>query len=90
MNEKELDKLSEYRELIDKYDRKICKNIVKRIRTVRLIGKYKKENKMKIIDRNREKIVYDKVISLVKGQVNPKVIKKIYKIIIKSAIHEEK
>jgi len=90
MNEKELDKLSEYRELIDKYDRKICKNIVKRIRAVRLIGKYKKENKMKIVDKNREKIVYDKVIGLVKGQVSSSVIKKIYKIIIKACIHEEK
>jgi len=90
MNEKELDKLSEYHKLIDKYDRKICKNIVKRIRTVRLIRKYKNENKMEIVDKNREKIVFDKVINLVKGRVNPKVMKKIYKIILKATINEEK
>jgi len=64
--------------------------MVKRIRVVRLVGKYKKENNMKIVDKNREKAVYDKVIGLVKGQVNPKVMKKIYKIIIKAAINEEK
>ena len=51
----------DYREALDKIDEDILLGIKRRHEIVKLIGKYKKENKMKISDISREKKLIEKI-----------------------------
>ena len=64
---KKLD-LEEIRSKIDQIDRKLIELIEERLEIVREVALYKKENNMKIFDRNREEEVVDKNLSNVKNE----------------------
>lgn len=55
------DKLEIYRKEIDSIDKKIMKLLERRFNIVKEIGIYKKENKIEIEDKKREKEIYIKI-----------------------------
>ena len=60
--------LEEIRSRIDQIDRKLIELIEERLKIVREVALYKKENNMKIFDRKREEEVVDKNLSNVKNE----------------------
>ena len=64
---KKLD-LGEIRKRIDQIDRKLVELIEERLEIVKEVALYKKENNMKIFDRQREEEVIDKNLSNVKNE----------------------
>jgi len=90
MNESNLTRLAEYRSLLGKYEHKICKNVSRFIRMYNLIEKYKNENNISKTYKEQEKSIYKNVLEMSSGKVNPKLVIKIFKLIIKQAKHEKK
>jgi len=82
--------LEELRKQIDKQDKTICKAITKRFEVVKKIAKYKKENRLPIVDKTREKKVLLKVRKIVGKKLASGTIENIYKCIIKEAVKNEK
>ncbi|MDR3249871.1 MAG: chorismate mutase [Mycoplasmataceae bacterium] len=80
-----MDKIKKYRFLIDKCDKKICKNLIKRFQIVKLIGEYKKANHIQVLDNRRENLVKQKVRQLVKNSMPKNSIEKIYQCIMNEA-----
>lgn len=66
--------LQKYRKKIDKIDKKLQKHLEKRGVLVEKIGEVKKENKIKITDKTREKEIL--------GKIKNTYVKKIFKSII--------
>lgn len=79
---KKNDKLFLYREKIDIIDSKISKLLSKRYNLVKNIGEYKKNNDLKITNKNREKKVINNVVKNYKDDKLKKYISKIYSNII--------
>lgn len=75
--------LDELRMRIDKADEKLIKALEERLETVLEIGRYKKENNIPIIDKEREEIVLEKAILRVKNKDFGDEITKIFSNIIK-------
>ena len=76
-------KLERLRKEIDLVDRNISGLICKRLSIASQIRKVKKANQIKIEDKNRERIVINKVKKAVKSTKQKRAISNIYKEIIK-------
>lgn len=71
------------RKEIEKMDSKIFELLQKRFLIVEKIGKIKKENNIKIIDRKREEKIIEKAIN--SSNLSPEFIKKVYRLIFKES-----
>ncbi|MDD2840213.1 MAG: chorismate mutase [Rickettsiales bacterium] len=78
--------MEELREKINECDKKIIEALIERFKVAKEIGKYKKANGLPVVDKVREKLVYEKVIKLSEGRIPADRIEKIYKAIIESAV----
>ncbi len=76
-----MDNLESLRKQIDKIDNSIINLLAKRMRIIKKVGKFKKENNLQPLDNSR----WQKVIKTKKGYV-----KKIWKIIHSEALKVEK
>ncbi len=75
--------LKKLRKDIDKTDRKLLKSLAERFEITKNVGIYKKIHCLPPLDRKREKIVFEKKEKLAKElNLDPKLIKKIFKLII--------
>lgn len=85
-------KLLNYRKTIDSIDDKILDLLVMRFSTIESIGKYKKENNIAVVDKNRINQILSKTEKIAQSSgFDPKIFKNIYLTIIRSAcIMEEK
>lgn len=77
------DELEKLRKEIDRADRNLLKAWEERRKVSGKIGKYKKKNGMKVIDRKREKKVIEEKTKFTK--IDPKSVKKLYSVIIKDS-----
>jgi chorismate mutase len=83
--------ISELRKEINKIDKDIIALIAKRYRVVKKIGEQKKKNNLNIEDRGREKWLHDYYESLsIRFKLDPKIVQKIFAIIIKQAKKNQK
>jgi len=55
------DELKEFRKKIDEIDNKILELLSERIEVVKRVKKYKQKKNLPITDRNREKIIFEKL-----------------------------
>lgn len=79
-----MQKIKDLRLKIDEIDEKLLELIVKRLKTVKEIGKVKRENGIVVIDKDREKEIMDKLTKKAKNSgINPEVIKKVWKVLMK-------
>jgi len=53
--------LNIYRQQIDEVDSKLLELIAKRLEIVKLVGEYKKQNNLPVIDKSREAALLDKL-----------------------------
>jgi chorismate mutase len=78
-----LSKIKKLRSLIDKTDKTIIKNLEKRFEIVKKLGKVKKNLRLSIVDKKREKEVFENIKRYSKKY--KKEIGKIYKKIIENS-----
>ncbi|MCK4539972.1 prephenate dehydrogenase/arogenate dehydrogenase family protein [Candidatus Parcubacteria bacterium] len=76
------------RKMIDKIDKRIFLLLQKRFQHARLIGKFKKKQGLKIVDRKREREIINKKVKQTK--LDKEFIKKLYKIIFSEAYKWQK
>ena len=77
-------KLPDFRKEIDKIDLDICNLIAKRIKITHQVGLYKLKNNLRFEDKKREAEMMKKFIKKAKVlNIDPILIKKIFKLIIK-------
>lgn len=69
-----------YRRKIDKIDNQIILLLKKRFKAVKVIMDYRKKNKMKLRDKEREKEILRKRIK--SSKLSPKFVKRLFKLII--------
>jgi monofunctional chorismate mutase len=81
--------MENFRKEIDECDRKLVNALIERFKVVKKIGDYKKANNLPIVDKEREKKVYEKVRNLAGNDINPDIIENIYRTIIASAVNLE-
>jgi chorismate mutase len=81
--------MEEMRKEINYCDEQIIKFLIKRFNIVKKIGDFKKKNNLPIVDKDREKIVYDRVKMLANGEIPDDFIENIYNLIIASAVKIE-
>ncbi len=74
--------LKKYRKEIDKIDNNIAKLVLKRLKIVNKIGDFKKKQKMKIINKNREKEILKRLQKKAKSRKEKAYLKNISKEII--------
>ena len=67
------------RKKIDKIDEKIIKNLITRFKLTNEIGKYKKNNDIKIKDLKREKEIFDNIYKYTDNKKEQDNIREIYK-----------
>ena len=60
--------LQHYREIINGIDKNLVSVFEQRMETVKKIADYKRKNKMKILDAEREKMVVDNAVSSLKNK----------------------
>ena len=82
--------LEGFRERINEIDSRIIDALIERTQIVSEVGAFKKENKMKIVDRKREKELISARIRQAEGKLNPAFVKKLFETIIKSSRNEQK
>ncbi len=83
--------LSKLREEIDSIDSQLLTLLSERIKLVREVGEYKKENNLPIVDPVREqKIIDQKIEQADKFELSPTFIQKIWRIIFDEAYEQEK
>lgn len=75
----DLDKL---REEIDEADEAVCNALKQRFAIVRKIGEYKKENGIRVSDRNRESAVFEHIARLFDEKDEKDAAKEIYEAIV--------
>ena len=63
--------IEELRKKINKIDEEMAKLFEERMECVKEIAKYKKENNLPILDKNREKSLIEKNLSYVKDELKP-------------------
>ena len=73
------------REGIDKIDQELVNLLEKRMQTVLEIAKYKYENKLSVLDQNREEQVIEKNLARLKNKELSLLIEEILKTIMKSS-----
>jgi chorismate mutase len=78
-----LSKIKKLRSLIDKTDKTIIKNLEKRFEIVKELGKVKKNLRLSIVDKKREKEVFENIKKY--SQKYKKEIEEIYKKIIENS-----
>jgi len=71
---------SNHRKKIDKIDRQIIGLLEKRLESARKIGEYKRKNKIKIIDRKREKEILNERVN--ESKLDKNFTKKLFKLMI--------
>lgn len=76
-------KIIKLRKQIDKADKIISKQLIKRFKVVKQIGLIKKKNKIKVLDKKREQLVKQKVRGYVNKKLPKKSIENIYETIMK-------
>lgn len=81
--------MEELRKEIDECDKTIVNALIKRFEVVKKIGEYKKKNNLPIVDKSREKKVYEKIENLSSGKISFEILKNIYSVIIQSAVNLE-
>lgn len=75
--------LNKLRKEIDKADKKLLKSLAERFEITKNVGLYKKDFNLPPLDKKREKVVFQKKEELAKKlNLNPLLIKKIYRLII--------
>lgn len=85
-----LDALEDLRFKIDKCDDEIIRQLEMRMEIVKSIGKYKKENKMTILQANRwDSIVKKSIEKANQKDLSPEYISKIFKTIHQESIHKQ-
>ena len=78
--------LEKHRKKIDKIDNQILKRLSERLKVVKDIKKYKRQHKLPITDKAREKIIFQDLNKKAKKyKLNNKQVKDIYKVIIKNS-----
>jgi chorismate mutase len=78
-----VEELADLRKKIDKIDRTIIENLIKRFDVVKKIGKEKKKLKIGITDTEREKEIFENIFRISKRYKNE--INKIYRTIVKES-----
>jgi chorismate mutase len=78
-----VEELADLRKKIDKIDRTIIENLIKRFDVVKKIGKEKKKLKIGITDTEREKEIFENISRISKRYKNE--INKIYRTIVKES-----
>jgi chorismate mutase len=78
-----VEELADLRKKIDKIDRTIIENLIKRFDVVKKIGKEKKKLKIGITDTEREKEIFENIFRISKRYRNE--INKIYRTIVKES-----
>ncbi|MFH0875261.1 MAG: chorismate mutase [archaeon] len=80
----ELDKL---RKKIDETDNKIIELVAKRMKTVKIIGEFKKKGNIGIVDSKRQSVVFENRKKKAKALgLNVAAIEKIFKILVKESV----
>jgi len=79
----DVEELADLRKKIDKIDRTIIENLIKRFDVVKKIGKEKKKLKIGITDTEREKEIFENIFRISKRYRNE--INKIYRTIVKES-----
>lgn len=75
--------LKKIRKQIDKVDKRLVKVLAKRFEITKKVGIFKKIHNLPPLDKEREKIVFSKREKLaIKLNLNPKLVKRIFKLII--------
>jgi chorismate mutase len=82
--------MEELRKKIDICDKKIENALIERFEIVGEIGKYKKQNNLPIVNKDREKIVFEKIKKVTNNKIPDDLIVDIYKTIISCAVKLEK
>lgn len=85
-----MDKLDNYRKEIDEIDEEIVNLFEKRMETVLKVAKYKKENKMEVLQSDREKIVLNKAISNLKDKKYTDDVIELFKLLMKLSKNSQK
>jgi len=78
-----VEELADLRKKIDKIDKTIIENLIKRFDVVKKIGKEKKKLKIGITDTEREKEIFENISRISKRYKNE--INKIYRTIVKES-----
>jgi chorismate mutase len=78
-----VEELADLRKKIDKIDKTIIENLIKRFDVVKKIGKEKKKLKIGITDTEREKEIFENIFRISKRYKNE--INKIYRTIVKES-----
>lgn len=75
-----MNKIKDLRFEIDNIDKRLLDLIVERLRIAKEIGKVKKDEGMEIIDRQREKEVFERLAPQARKEgINPVIVEKIWK-----------
>lgn len=85
-----MDSLSSFREKINEIDSRIINALIERTHVVSEVGAFKKANRMKIVDRKREKELISARVKQSEGELNPAFVKKLFEAIIKNSRNEQK
>ncbi len=86
-----MNSLIKNRKIINKIDKEIIKLLVKRIKCAKEIKNYKKRNKLKIIDKEREKEIFKAIEKQAeKYKIDKIFLKHVFKIIIKNSRNVQK
>lgn len=85
-----MQKIKDLRFKIDEIDEKLLGLIIERLKTVKKIGEVKRENGIRVIDRNREKEILMKLTEAAKNKgLNPEVIKKVWRMLMEISYEVE-
>jgi len=83
--------LEEYRRKIDRTDSEIVRLLAERMREVKKIGRLKRENSLPVIDEERERQVYRRVMEIAREYgLCPEHIRDIYRVIINDSRKAER
>lgn len=74
--------MRELRQKIDGIDQKIIKLLIKRLDTVKKIGKFKKQTGLPVQDKKREKELKDKLKKLAGDKLSSEFIDEIYDVVL--------
>ncbi|MBD3252952.1 chorismate mutase [Candidatus Pacearchaeota archaeon] len=86
-----MDDLDRYRRDLDKIDKGLLELLLQRQNIAKKIGNYKKKNKLRVVDKKREKIVFEKINSYCQEHgLNKNFCKSIFKKIIKNSRNVQK
>ena len=70
--------MEEFRKSIDLIDNQLMELLINRLHIVKEIGEYKRKNNLPILDKNREKLIYNKINNKYILDVENNFVKSIY------------